>query len=546
MYAAGSFHAVDDLGRPVDWTFVSQGATYTTAGNALVTINNSTGGYTYTPPAIWDPKFQNAAFFHRSTSENEADRYDTVNIPVRSADGAVYTLTFKISIIDGTNAAPTVSAPTVGSPDGVGVVKGKINASDSDGDTLKYSLVGSSVNGLSGNSAYTKNGAGNGGIVTIDPTTGDFTYVSSATAGATQSFQVMVNDGHYGNTVTTVTVTNSTAAITPANINTSTPYVESGSVPGSTNFPGVFTSYALGSATTPKGSVMLTNPTTGAFTYTSNVGRTTANDDVVTLLATDANGRTVTLNVAVKPAVVDNVPTVVVTTSPYAVAQAQNATGNALGTWSLNTSTWTQTTTGKLTWSDADSDPLTYGVSTNGQAGKSNNGGNVTLNANGTFTYTVVKNKAYYHSAAIYSPTQVLNAVNGTSANSAAADWFDVTVSDGFTGGTVTQRVYVPIYAVNATPTIAGSKLSAGSITFVGTNDADSEDTYGNFEVVVPSGWNYVGSGAKGLNTGTLTRLSGSNSASMTLYDRDGSGNRYYNVDAYGRTINTQGVTRTW
>ena len=296
----------------------------------------------------------------------------------------------------------------------------------------------------------------------------------------------------------------------------------------------MFTGYALGTAPT-KGTVTSFDPATGAFTYTSSVGRTTANDDVVTVLATDANGRTVTLRLAVKPTVADTAPSLALTTSPYSVAQSAG-TVNPLGTWSLNTSTWTQTTTGKLAWSDADNDPLTYTVNTNGQAGVTNNGGTVTLNADGSFTYTIVKNKAYYHAAAIYSPTQLQSAVNGTAPNSATADWFDVTVSDGFTGGTVTQRVYVPIYAVNATPTISGNKLGAGSVTLVGVNDSDSEDTYGNFQTVVPSGWSYVAAGGKGINTGTMTRTSGSNAASLTVYDTDGNGNRYYNVDGFGRT----------
>ncbi|PRC55349.1 hypothetical protein C6A85_44135, partial [Mycobacterium sp. ITM-2017-0098] len=85
---------------------------------------------------------------------------------------------------------------------------------------------------------------------------------STSTAGSLpQSFQVMVNDGHYGNTPITVTVTNANNLITPADVNTSTPYIVTGRPPASTNFPGVFTGYALGTAPT-KGSVGSFNPTT--------------------------------------------------------------------------------------------------------------------------------------------------------------------------------------------------------------------------------------------------------------------------------------------
>lgn len=458
MYAAGTFHAVDDLGRSVDFFGVSQGGTYTSVGNALVTINNSTGGFTYTPPAIWDSKFQNAAFFHRSTSENEADRYDYVDIPVATADGARYTITFKISIINGTNAAPTGSF-TVTSTDGVGVVKGKINGSDADGDTLKYSLIGSSVNGLSGNSAYTKDGSGNGGIVTINPVTGDFTYVSSATASSTQSFQVMINDGHYGNTPVTVTVTNSTAAITPANVNTSTPYQVTGSVPSSTNKPGAFTSYALVSTTTPKGLVTSFDPTTGAFTYTrtSGLGHTTSPTDVVTVLATDANGRTVTLKLAVNPTVANASPSVVLTTAP--------TVGTLSGT--------TQTSTGKVTYSDPDGDSAVWPSSVT-----SARGGTVTFAADGSFTYTSNLTTAERHAVAkIGAAGSTYNGV----ALAAYEDAFTVTVSDGY-GGTAQTTVKVPIYSINSAPTISSWTVTHFLVTIgtaVKVNDADGDLTSG-------------------------------------------------------------------
>ncbi|PRC42132.1 hypothetical protein C6A85_000000112075, partial [Mycobacterium sp. ITM-2017-0098] len=216
QYAAGTFTAVDPDGNGVDFFGVSQGGTYTSEGGALVTINTSDGGFTYTNT------LPGTDFFHRAFSENEDDRYDKVVIPVTSADGVRYELTFRIQIKpgDGANHAPTASYnPANNTTDAAGVVKGRVVGSDSNGDTLKYSLVGSSVNGLIGNSAYTKNGAGNGGIVTLNPTTGDFTYVSTSTAGSLpQSFQVMVNDGHYGNTPITVTVTNANNLITPADV----------------------------------------------------------------------------------------------------------------------------------------------------------------------------------------------------------------------------------------------------------------------------------------------------------------------------------------
>lgn len=455
MYAAGSFHAVDPDGNSVDFFGVSQGGTYTSAGNALVTINTANGGYTYTPPAIWDPKFQDAAFFHRSTSENEADRYDTVNIPVKSADGVEYTLTFRIEIIGGTNANPTGSSTVTGT-DAAGVVKGKVTGADADGDTLKYSLVGSSVNGLSGNSAYTKNGAANGGIVTIDPTTGDFTYVSTSTAGATQSFQVQINDGHNGNTIVTVTVPNTTS-VTAANVNTSTQNVVTGTPPGSTNKPGAFVSYTLGTSPA-KGSVTSFNPATGAFTYTRNaaLGHTTTPNDFVTVIATDADGRQVTLRMAVSPTVPNASPSVVLTTQP--------TVGTLSGT--------TQTSTGKLTYSDPDGDTPVWTTAT------SSRGATITFAADGTFTYTSNLTAAQRHAVAR------IGAAGSTYNGVALAAWedaFTATVSDGF-GGTAQVTVKVPIYAINANPTISTNNpvCAFGTCTATATTtDPDGDDLSG-------------------------------------------------------------------
>ncbi len=154
MYAAGTFHAVDPDGGSIEFRADGTlGRTYTTEGNALVTINTTGGGFTYTPPAIWDPKFQNAAFFHRSTAEDPEERFDWVTVQAYSADGVPYNIRVGIEIINGTNAAPVYTGVTNQNTDASGVVKGKITATDSDGDPLRFYLVESSVNGLNGNSA---------------------------------------------------------------------------------------------------------------------------------------------------------------------------------------------------------------------------------------------------------------------------------------------------------------------------------------------------------------------------------------------------------
>lgn len=439
QYAAGSFDAVDGNGQSV--TF-NNGQTYTSEGGALVTINTAGGGFTYTNT------LPGASFFHRSTSEGD-DRYDTVVVPVTAENGTIYSLTFRVEIIDGSNSAPSTSA-SVGNADALGVVRGTVSGSDSDGDTLAYSLVSSSVTGQTGNSAYTTNG----GIVTLDPATGAFTYVSTATGGSSTSFQVQVSDGHGGHPVQTVTVGN-TATITPADVDTSTPEVVTGSIPAPPADAGLFTGYAL-AADPSKGSVSF-NPADGTFVYTRTpgLGHTTTADDSFTVTATDTNGRTVTLRIAVQPTVANTEPTLTLTTAP--------TVGNLSGT--------VQTSTGKLTFADPDGDAAIWPSSVS-----TSKGGTVTFAADGTFTYTLDMSTAERHAIARIGAAG--SSYNGVSL-AAYEDAFTATVADGY-GGTDQVTVTVPIYAINSSPTITSGNTTHFIVT-IGTlwkvNDADGDLT---------------------------------------------------------------------
>lgn len=439
QYAAGSFHAVDQDGRPVNFQ-PADGNTYTSAWGALVTVNTYDGGYTYTATLPGED------YFHAGA----AGQYDTVNIPVYSADGAPYTLTFSIKIIGTTNGGPSVST-TVGTPDALGVVRGTVAGTDSDGDTLTYSLVGSSVTGLTGNSAYTTNG----GTVTLNSSTGAFTYVSTATGGSSASFQVQVDDGHGGVVTSTVTVPNSTS-ITPANLNTATQGVVTGTLPSPAADAGMFTSFRLGSG--PSYGTLVFNPTTGAFTYTRTAtGHSTPAADSFTVIATDANGRTVTLRVPVQPVVDNAAPSVTLTTAPGVgtLSGSTDTTGSA---------TSTQTSTGKFTATDADGDTVTYTATTGSQ------GGTLTFNADGSFTYTgTLSNKVRHAAAKIGATSAQMN------------DTFTVTATDGY-GGTTTYTVDVPIYALNSAPTVESWTITH-AIWTIGTSvkvtDADGDLTSG-------------------------------------------------------------------
>ncbi|MGV0852447.1 Ig-like domain-containing protein [Mycolicibacterium phlei] len=522
QFAGGTFHAVDDIGRPVDFSLLG---IYASEGGASVTVTEG-GGFSYTNLT------PGTEFFHRYYSENPEDRYDVVYVPVTSADGVAYNLPFKIDILpgDGQNHNPTTSATTIGTADALGVVRGKINASDSDGDTLTYRLVESSVNGLSGNSAYTKAGAGNGGIVTINPTTGDFTYISSATAGATQSFQVEVSDGHYGRVYVTVTVPNS-PVLTPADVSKPANYIYSGTVPIPPADVGLFTGFALG-ANPAKGTVTSFDPVTGAFTYVrdSSLGHSTIVEDVVTILATDANGRTVTLQLTVKPDVPNSAPSLVLTTAP--------TVGTLAGT--------TQTSTGKLTFSDPDGDSPIWPTSVT-----SARGGTVTIAPDGSFTYTLNMSTAQRHAIAkIGAAGTTYNGV----ALTAYQDVFTVTVEDGF-NGSATLTVVVPIYAVNSSPTLdVGLMVCTATVCTVTitTTDPDGDDLSGSLNT------SNNGSGAPWytLDRGSVTVNLGDSHTMSWGGNTDGLGflqtgiQRYTVYDGHYRVVNgvvdTAYFSRAW
>ncbi|PND56732.1 hypothetical protein CRM90_16255 [Mycobacterium sp. ENV421] len=508
-YANGTFTAVDGDGNPVSFA-PADGNTYTSAWGALVTINTYSGGYTYTAT------LPGAAYFHAGA----AGAYDTVQIPVTSADGAPYTLTFQVKIVSTTNTAPTVST-TVGTADALGVVRGTVNGSDAEGDTLTYSLVSSSVSGLSGNSAKTSNG----GIVTLNSSTGVFTYTSTTTGGTSASFQMQVDDGHGGTVTQTVTVPNTTS-ITPANVNTATIGVVTGSVPAPGSDAGMYT-YSLAGG--PAYGTVTFDASTGAFTYTRTAsGHTEPAADSFTVLATDANGRSVTLKMTVQPTIADTAPTITGTTTSVGSTDTTK--------WGLNTSTWTQTTTGKLTATDADGDTLTYSLvdgSTHAAVTTTTNGGTVTFNADGSYTYSITKNQAYFHGAAKIGAT-------GT----AVADSFTVAVSDGY-GGVAYTTITMPIYAVNSPPVITGfgSLACAFYLCTVGTmtiSDPDG-DSIPEAKITAGTGAGYT------LATGSVTSWgSGVTTISWTAggtFGTTATANTFTVYDGYYTVTN--GVTNT-
>ncbi len=396
---------------------------------------------------------------------------------------------------------------TVGSTSGLGVVRGTVSAPNNANNPMTYSLVGAN-----GGSAYTANG----GIVKLDPTTGAYTYIPNRAAGGTSdSFQLTSTDS-FGHTYTT-TVNVPVSATAPVTTNGSVP----GKVTGNLNVSGADTglmTYSIGTAPNAlRGNVVLNAD--GSFTYTRTAaGHTQPTADSFTILGTDSTGKTVTVAVVnVNPTVGNGAPL------GNGVTVSSSSLTRIVGPYDK------QDTSGTLKATDADGDPLTWAAGTYGTA----QGGTITVNANGTFSYTNQKyawfgvSDSYWHD----------HAVTGD-----PGDTFTVNVSDAF-GGITAVTYSIPIEKQNATPTLNGS-VSSSSTSGLGVvrgtiaNGSDGDGDGLTYTLVGTTGGSVYGS-----NGGIIT-MSGT---SFTYIPKSGVASDSFQVqvsDGHGGTT-TATVTLT-
>ncbi|MBE1546268.1 VCBS repeat-containing protein [Mycobacterium sp. OAS707] len=359
---------------------------------------------------------------------------------------------------------PPVPTATQGPRDSIGVVRGGFTVVDLDdltGAGRTFSLANGNSAGATATSAFTSLG----GIVTLNQTTGDWTYVPAVSGNVlgipthTDTFVVTVDDGHPGGSVqTTVSVgADLGIAVTGTSTNPTT-----GAYSGSLNVPagdnGLLT-YSVGTGPSSKGSVFVTS--TGGFIYTPTdaarhaAAKLTATDadktDSFTIKGTDANGRSIT------------VATVQVTISATNAVPTGTATFNSPGSNGV--------ITGAVSVTDADNDTLAY----SGTAGK------------GTVTFT----------GANFTYTPTLTARHAAAADGASTatkqDTVTINVSDGY-GGVKTFTQTVDVTPQNTNPTYTSvSKSSSGLLnltktwTVNGMADADS-DTLTLAVTSLPSG----------------------------------------------------------
>ncbi|MEH3132186.1 MAG: Ig-like domain-containing protein [Mycolicibacterium neoaurum] len=376
-----------------------------------VTVDPATGAFTYTPTTA----------IRHAAAATGADRTDTFTITVDDGHGGTTTLAVTVDI-DPTNTAPTVSA-TIGNPSGAqGTVTGTLNITDNDNDTPV----------ITGPLTSTK-----GGTVTVDPTTGAFTYTpttairhAAAATGAdrTDTFTITVDDGHGGTTTLAVTVDidpTNTAPTVSATIGN--PSGAQGTVTGTLNITDNDndTPVITGPLTSTKGGTVTVDPTTGAFTYTPTTAirhaaaatgaPASAGKDTFDLTVDDGHGGTMVVTILVDVDPANSTPTAAVNVN------TPNASNGSV--------------TGSIIVTDADQDTPVFSGSTTTALG-----GTVTVNTTtGTFSYTPTA-AARHNAAATNAPASALN------------DTFNVTISDGH-GGTLVVPVSVAISPSNTAPT---------------------------------------------------------------------------------------------
>ena len=499
--STGTLGATDVDGDTVVFT----AGTYSTANGGSVTIN-ANGSFSYESPKKL--RLTQDLYWHNAATPNSPG--DLVTVGVNDGFGGVVNIVYSIPIEKLNNNPSSSVSVDVHAADALGVVRGTITGSDSDNNNINYTINGSEdvlSYGLAGagnpaGATATSSATANGGIVQVSGNS--FTYVPTQGVSA-DSFKVLVSDGHGGTAVATVNLTSLTTPSPVTNINTSTTNVVTGQLNIPAGDTGLGLTYSVGTQGA-KGTVVVN--ANGTFTYTrTSAGHSTTPPDSFTIKATDALSRQVTIaTVNVTPTVVNNAPAVVLNTQP--------TVGSRSGT--------TQTTTGTITWNDADGDALTI----NGQTAPigsgtislaTRNGGTVVLRSDGTFTYTRTVSNAQSHQAAKIG-----------AADNERYDYIDVTVADGY-GPSTALAVQVAVYASNSAPTISGGSKSLGNVIFINVNETDGDDL----------SFSHNGSSFTfgGRNIGTSTLWGGS---SLTVTDG------YYAV-VNGVVQNTPAsTTKTW
>lgn len=343
---------------------------------------NPDGTFVYTPNANFNGT-DSFTYFARDTLHNETGTVaGTVTITVASVADV-----------------PIAQSASLTTNEDI-ALNGTLGGFDPDGNPVTF---------LAGNTTTTH------GTVTIG-SNGAFTYTPTANFNGTDFFTFKVNDGTSTSPEATVLIT-----VTPVNdaptANSATITVNedsslSGSLTGTDPESSNLT-FSVGTVTPTHGTVMI-NPN-GTFTYTPNANFT--GTDLFTFKVNDGTANSAEASVLVSVTAVNDLPSA----NAYSFTTTSGTAFN-----------------GVLTGTDPEGSPLTY------ELGTTPAHGSVTINPNGTFTYT---------------PT----------ANFSGTDSFTFHVNDGSSNSS-NATVSITVTATNGSPTANPLTFSTtGNSTFTGT-----------------------------------------------------------------------------
>ena len=341
-----------------------------THGNLVL---NADGTFTYTP---------------------DADYHGTDSFTYPATDGTATSAVSTVSIaVDPVNDTPVATNDSVTTNEDTQLTGNVLtNDTDADGNTLTATLVTGPSHG-----ALTLNADGT------------FTYTPTANYNGTDSFTYTATDGTATSTATTVTVTVNAVNDVPVAVNNSFTTDEDTQLTGNvlTNDTDADGNTLTATLVTGPTRGTLTLNSDGSFTYTPNTGYHGA--DVFTYTANDGVANSTTAVVTITVTTVNDAPSAV--NDAYTTSEESAVNGNVLANDT-----------------DADGNTLTATLADGPSHGA------LTLNSDGTFTYTPTAN------------------YNGT-------DSFTYTATDGTATSNVAS-VAITVNPVNDTPTAVNNAFA--------------------------------------------------------------------------------------
>ncbi|MCF6390999.1 Ig-like domain-containing protein, partial [Mycobacterium sp. MBM] len=405
---------------PVNDTPVTAGDTFTTDEDTVVTGNvltndSDTDGDTLTATLVDGPSNGTLQLNTDGTFTYtpDADFNGTDTFTYTAIDGTATSPVETVSItVDPVNDTPVTTTDSFTTNEDTGVSGNVLtNDSDPDGDTLTATLVTGPANG------------------TLELNTdGTFTYTPTADFNGTDSFTYTAGDGTATSSVTTVSITVSPVNDTPVTAADSFTTDEDTAVSGNVLSNDTDADGNTLTATLVDGPAngTLTLNTDGAFTYTPDADFN--GTDSFTYTAGDGTATSAVATVSITVSPVNDTP--ISTNDSFTTDEDTAVSGNVL-----------------TNDSDIDGNPLTATLvdePTNGT---------LTLNTDGTFTYTPDAD------------------FNGT-------DTFTYTATDGTATSSV-ETVSITVAPVNDTPATVGDTFTTDEDTAVSgnvlTNDSDTD-----------------------------------------------------------------------